>query len=218
MVKEGQVISKDSRSHETFVHGIKVLMAKNFSDNLSEEGRKGLQEKVAEGGYPRSAPMGDINNLVDKTIEIDPDVGPTIRQLFDWYGRGEFSIQSRRKKAKQAGLLEGFTKYKVSESSMHKMLQNAVYCGKVPFKGELFLGNHDPIVSESLVQKVQDILNGRSNSKGKYILYKCTGGKGTCSKLRKHFQEKIVNEQFAEAIKGIEIDDEKVAWVKEAEG
>jgi site-specific DNA recombinase len=34
LVKEGQIISKDSRSHEKFIHGIKVLMAKNFIDNL----------------------------------------------------------------------------------------------------------------------------------------------------------------------------------------
>tara|TARA_B100000497_G_scaffold126760_1_gene166507 strand:+ start:832 stop:1125 length:294 start_codon:yes stop_codon:yes gene_type:complete len=58
LVKEGQVISKDSRSHEKFIHGIKVLMAKNFIDNLSEEVRKGLKEKVAQGGYPGSAPFG----------------------------------------------------------------------------------------------------------------------------------------------------------------
>ena len=46
LVKEGQIISKDSRSHEKFIHGIKVLMAKNFIDNLSEEVKKGLKEKV----------------------------------------------------------------------------------------------------------------------------------------------------------------------------
>ena len=29
---------------EKFMHGIKVLMAKNYIDNLSEEARKGMQE------------------------------------------------------------------------------------------------------------------------------------------------------------------------------
>lgn len=62
-------ISKDSRSHEKFIHGIKVLMAKNFIDNLSEEVKKGLKEKVAQGGYPGSAPFGYINNKDDKTNE-----------------------------------------------------------------------------------------------------------------------------------------------------
>ena len=38
-VKEGSVLNKHSRSHEKFIHGIKVLMAKNYIDNLSEETR-----------------------------------------------------------------------------------------------------------------------------------------------------------------------------------
>src|SRR5215510_5033748 len=39
-VKENVVVSQDSRSSEKFMHGIKVLMAKNFIDNLSEETKK----------------------------------------------------------------------------------------------------------------------------------------------------------------------------------
>ena len=33
--KEGVVLSRESRSSEKFMHGIKVLMAKNYIDNLS---------------------------------------------------------------------------------------------------------------------------------------------------------------------------------------
>ena len=40
-VKENVVLSQNSRSSEKFMHGIKVLMAKNYIDNLSEETRKG---------------------------------------------------------------------------------------------------------------------------------------------------------------------------------
>src|SRR5512144_1939537 len=45
--KEGVVLSRDSRSSEKFMHGIKVLMAKNYIDNLSEEAR-----------YPRKRARG----------------------------------------------------------------------------------------------------------------------------------------------------------------
>ena len=46
LVKEGVVLSEDSRSSEKFMHGIRVLMAKNYIDNLSEEVRKGMREKA----------------------------------------------------------------------------------------------------------------------------------------------------------------------------
>jgi hypothetical protein len=35
LLKENEVLSKDSRSHTKFIHSIKVLMAKNYIDNLS---------------------------------------------------------------------------------------------------------------------------------------------------------------------------------------
>ena len=44
-VKENVIVSQDSRSSEKFMHGIKVLMAKNFIDNLSEETKKGMLER-----------------------------------------------------------------------------------------------------------------------------------------------------------------------------
>src|SRR6478609_4363173 len=56
--KEGVVLSRDSRSSEKFMHGIKVLMAKNYIDNLSEEARKGMQEKAEQGIWPSFAPLG----------------------------------------------------------------------------------------------------------------------------------------------------------------
>lgn len=47
LVKENEVLSKDSRSHTKFIHGIKVLMAKNYVDNLSKEVIKGMDQKAA---------------------------------------------------------------------------------------------------------------------------------------------------------------------------
>jgi site-specific DNA recombinase len=43
------------------MHGIKVLMAKNYVDNLSEETRKGMFEKAEQGIWPSFAPLGYRN-------------------------------------------------------------------------------------------------------------------------------------------------------------
>ncbi len=37
-------------------------MAKNYIDNLSEEIRKGINEKVNQGYYPSYAPLGYYNS------------------------------------------------------------------------------------------------------------------------------------------------------------
>ena len=84
--KEGVVLSRESRSSEKFMHGIKVLMAKNYIDNLSEEARKGMQEKAEQGIWPTVAPLG-YRNLTGpngkKIIEPDPEAAPLIGRLFE---------------------------------------------------------------------------------------------------------------------------------------
>jgi site-specific DNA recombinase len=51
--KEGVVLSRESRSSEKFMHGIKVLMAKNYIDNLSEEARKGCRRRPSRASGRR---------------------------------------------------------------------------------------------------------------------------------------------------------------------
>lgn len=50
------VRSRQRRSAEKFMHGIKVPMAKNDIDNLSEEARKTTQEKAEQGMSPNKCP------------------------------------------------------------------------------------------------------------------------------------------------------------------
>src|SRR5215472_8605355 len=92
--KEGVVFSRESRSSEKFMHGIKVLMAKNYIDNLSEEARKGMQEKAEEGIWPTKTPLG-YRNVAGadgkKIIEHDPESAPIISRLFEWYATGTLS-------------------------------------------------------------------------------------------------------------------------------
>src|SRR6266568_4535889 len=84
-VKENEIASRNSRSSEKFMHGMKVLMAKNFIDNLSEETRKGMLEKARSGIYPSFAPVGYRN--VDgpngkRVIMPDPASAGDITELF----------------------------------------------------------------------------------------------------------------------------------------
>jgi DNA invertase Pin-like site-specific DNA recombinase len=66
LVKEGTILSRDSRSSEKFMHGIKVLMAKNYVDNLSEEARKGMLEKAKQGIWPSQAPSATSTSLAHR--------------------------------------------------------------------------------------------------------------------------------------------------------
>src|SRR5271166_4699380 len=99
--KEGVVLSRESRSSEKFMHGIKVLMAKNYVDNLSEETRKGMLEKAEQGIWPSFAPLGYRNVAGSdgkKIITPDPALSPIVVRLFEWYARGNLSLKEAAKK------------------------------------------------------------------------------------------------------------------------
>src|SRR6266581_3758565 len=106
--KEGVVLSRDSRSSEKFMHGIKVLMAKNYIDNLSEEARKGMEEKAEQGIWPTVAPLG-YRNITGpdgkKIIEPDPEIAPLVSRLFEWYAAGTLSLREAARKVRVAGLV-----------------------------------------------------------------------------------------------------------------
>jgi len=102
MVKENEILTKSSRSAQKFMHGIRVLMAKNYIDNLSEEVKKGLHTKASQHLWPSFAPPG-YRNTVDEAgkriIVPDPVLGPMATQLFEWFASGQYSLKSLARKA-----------------------------------------------------------------------------------------------------------------------
>jgi len=83
------------------MHGIKVLMAKNYIDNLSEETKKGMLEKAEQGIYPSNAPLGYTNVVQDgkRLIALEPEDAQKVRTLFEWYASGNYSLLDISKKA-----------------------------------------------------------------------------------------------------------------------
>src|SRR5207247_10502323 len=100
------ILTKESRSSEKCIHGINVLMAKNYIDNLSEEVKKGLRTKAAQGLWPSFAPPGYVNTVRSdgkRIIEPDSVLGPIIANLFEWFASGEYSLKTLAKKGYEEG-------------------------------------------------------------------------------------------------------------------
>ncbi|WP_334414633.1 recombinase family protein [Bradyrhizobium sp. AZCC 1588] len=168
LVKEGVVLSRDSKSSEKFVHGIKVLMAKNYIDNLSEEARKGQLEKAEQGIWPSKAPLGyrNVTGLNGKKIiEPDPEFSGTITHLFGWYATGTLSLKQLAAEAQSAGLVYRRTGGPLPTSNLHAILRNRLYTGDFDWNGRRYVGRHQPLVSRELWERVQGVLDGRHASK-----------------------------------------------------
>jgi site-specific DNA recombinase len=168
LIKEGITLSRDSRSSEKFVHGIKVLMAKNYIDNLSEEARKGQMEKAEQGIWPTKAPLGYRNVLGPegkRIIALDPDVAPIVTKMFAWYAPGARSMKEIAEKARGEGLIYRRTGAAVPVSAIHTVLRNRIYTGDFIWKGRRYRGRHEPLISVELYERVQEVIEGRISRK-----------------------------------------------------
>src|SRR5215204_5623883 len=168
--KEGVVLSRESRSSEKFMHGIKVLMAKNYIDNLSEEARKGMHEKAEQGIWPTKTPLG-FRNITGpdgkKIIDTDPALSPIVAKLFEWYARGDISLKEAARKAHAAGLLYPKSGAKVPVSTVHTILRNRLYTGQFEWNGKRIQGKPEALVPTELWERVQGVLDGRFVKKTK---------------------------------------------------
>jgi hypothetical protein len=117
------VISKDAKSQAKFIHGINLVVAKNYSDNLREEVKKGMREKASQGIYPGHAPFGYRNNKADRTIEVDPVDSPMVIQTMELYATGAHTLSTLRDMLKT-----NFGKT-MSRGNIHLILKNRFYVG-----------------------------------------------------------------------------------------
>jgi len=230
LVKEGVVLSEESRSSEKFMHGIRVLMAKNYIDNLSEEVRKGMREKAEQGHWPTVAHVGYLNNSETHRIEIDPVRAPLVAKLFEWYGRGDVSLKEVTRQAAEVGLTHPRAQRRLVKSEIHRMLRNPIYAGDFLWKGKRYHGQHTPLISQAVFEKVQEVFTSanrprytkRSHAfaglvtcgrcgcgltaelkKSRYVYYHCTGGRGPCGNT--YIREEQLSRLFADAVRRVQV-------------
>lgn len=141
---------------------IQAVVAADFVRNLREEVRKGRYGRLKQGFYPLPAPMGYLNCGSAKTKQIDPVRGPLVREAFELYGSGTYSIQTLRMHMAGCGLTTG-AGAPLPPSHIGRMLHNPFYMGimRLNSTGETFAGNHEPLISPGLFKRVQEVLSGR---------------------------------------------------------
>jgi len=158
--KNSLVLHKNSSSQDKFVWGMHVVVAKNYTDNLSEEVRKGQLEKLRQGWLPRTPPLGYENISVDgKRIQrVVPEVAAQVVKLFRKAATGRYTMTTLAASTAEMGLLDQAGK-PLSRSMVHRMLHSQYYTGVITWDGQVYTGSHEPIISRSLYDKVQQVVS-----------------------------------------------------------
>jgi DNA invertase Pin-like site-specific DNA recombinase len=221
-VKENETLSKDAKSQVKFMHDIRLAMARNYSENLREEVKKGMEEKASEGTYPGRAPFGYRNNGGTRTIEIHPENGPIAKRVFELYGGARLSLLTLSKAVREE------TGTYISKTNLHKMLMNPFYIGRFNWGGRTYQGTQPILISSELFSRVQMILHGYNKpkygkkeiafrgllkcahddctvtgeiKKGKYVYYRCSHGRGPCD--LPYFREEQIVEKMGHVLRDV---------------
>lgn len=194
----------------------------------------GLRQKARQGEYPHKAPIGYKNITREdgsKTIVIDENYAFYVKQAFNLYDSGMYSLRSLTQKLADDGLRSP-KGAKIPKTTIEYILKNIFYTGVFEFEGKIYENaQHKAIISKELFYRVQDRLIDPNKSKkhtidfaytglircshcgclltaelkkGKYIYYHCTGNKGgTCKK--DYIREEKIDNAISEVLKLIKI-------------
>jgi len=137
-----------------------------YSDSLSERVRYRMTEALKSGRIVWQAPLGycNVGQNGTKTIALDPERAPLVRQAFEMIGTGSYSAKQVLHTVTALGLRTK-TGRRLSTQGFSQMLRNKTYAGYVESKTVQVKGKFEPLVSEELFDRVQKVIDGRANHK-----------------------------------------------------
>ena len=142
--------------------------SKYYSDNLSENIKRGVRQKLRRGEWLNLAPLGYVNNPRIRNIEPDEVKARAIRKGFEEYAKDTHTYVSLAQFLADLGITTRKGK-PLAKVSIKKLLTNRAYLGFVKSGDEWFEGNFEPIISPQLFEAVQTVLQERERPRKRKI-------------------------------------------------
>jgi predicted transcriptional regulator len=227
----------DNSAQGKFMLSIAFGQSKYYVDNLSENVKRGLREKVRRGEWPAIAPLGYYNDLATHNVKPNPEKARFVFKAFELYATGDYSLEELLKEAHRWNLTAKAGK-PIFKSCLAKMLRNPFYYGHMIYKGEVYEASHPPLVTKQLFDRVQAVLDQKTRvikrsldrftftglikcgecgasitaetHKG-HIYYRCTKKLTACT--QKFLREEALIEQINQAILKVFIDNENKEFI-----
>jgi len=92
--------------------------------------------------------------------ELDPVLAPLVREAFERYATGDYSVRNLLKVMTEHGLVSR-SGQPMGPSTLYVMLTNPFYCGQVRWGGELIDGGHEPLIKIRTFEGVGNKLTER---------------------------------------------------------
>ncbi len=240
-VSDGQVITSQISATEKFQFGISLGLAKYYSDAISDNVKRAMEQKLRKGEWPGKAPFGykNITGANGKNdIVVDEYNSVILKQIFELYATGAYSMKLLRKKCE--------TQYAIKWSNgfIDAVMNNPFYYGMMLSKGKLYPHRYPPLITQALFNQVQQVKASFNKKPAKfaglpyiyrgllrcnhcglaitpekhkgYVYYHCTEYNGKHG--AKWLREEKITEQLGELFKRIQMPQEIIKQIIETLG
>jgi DNA invertase Pin-like site-specific DNA recombinase len=135
--------------------------SKYYSDNLKQNVERGMRQKLRRGEWLTKAPFGYVNNPITRNIEPDPVKSKIIMRAFEEYLKNSHTLISLSQFLADHGVAQK-SGTPLGKASVKRILTNRAYLGFTLHKSEYFPGSFAPILSPTLFEAVQKVLEKRA--------------------------------------------------------
>ena len=150
----------ENTSQGKFMLNIAFGQSKYYVDNLSENTKRGLRQKVRRGEYPSLAPIGYLNDPRNKSVVVDKKSASLVRKAFELYAQNNSRLEDISNFLAQQGIFSRGKK-NLKRDRISFILSNPFYVGLFRYAGEIHEGKHQPVISKKTFDQVQEILKQR---------------------------------------------------------
>jgi len=170
----------ENNSQGKFMLSITFGYSKYYVDSLSENVKRGNRTKVIKGGWPNRAPLGYLNDRIEKIIVVDPERFKAVRQMWDllltqnysphriWkIARYDWGLTTPKSRNGGGGL--------ITLSKTYKILSNPFYAGILVWDGQSYPGKHKPMITREEFERTQAKLNTSRNPRPERHSFPFTG-------------------------------------------
>jgi len=184
-VSNNLVIHRNSSASELMMWDAFVMFAKAYVQQLSDNVKRSIKEKLARKEFPGYVPTGYLNikepskespGAFVKKIVVDENRAPFVRRAFELYATGKYSLKHLTEVLREAGFTQKGKRVRIGNrmveqkekpitiASLYSILSNPFYTGEFlwrdPDTGErrLYEGNYPALIDKKLFKAVQNVL------------------------------------------------------------
>ncbi|WP_433659364.1 recombinase family protein [Nocardia sp. CA-128927] len=142
-----------------------TLQGLDIADKMLQKAINGGTNGYAKLGYLNT--QTEIDGKLFNSIQLDPVRAPLVRTAWELYATGNYTVERLEAAMADRGLTSRargkLPERPVEARQLHRMLADLYYTGFVVYKNQIYPGRHEPLIDQSLFDRVQAVRNIRSH-------------------------------------------------------